>query len=126
MYVFIAGGLNGCRVYKIQTSGMFCMSESKTVTIPACQFISENWLPYTRIIPATEIGEWVNRHILSGEGRLHNPDHEHLTNALADADIAFMWASSAFAKKAAQCWGSAKKWLCAPEAGRSQHGTADA
>lgn len=76
------------------------MSESEDRRpFPPVNFISENWLPYTRIIPATEIGEWVNRHILSGEGRLHNPDHEHLTNALADADIVFMWASSAFAKK---------------------------
>lgn len=76
------------------------MSESKDRRpFPPVNFISETWLPYTRIIPATEIGEWVNRHILSGEGRLHNPDHEHLTNALADADIAFMWASSAFVKK---------------------------
>lgn len=52
-------------------------------------FTGENWLPYTRIIPASEIGEWVNQHILSEEGRLHNPDHEHLVNALADGDIAF-------------------------------------
>ncbi|MBZ7829907.1 putative metallopeptidase [Raoultella planticola] len=65
---------------------------------PPVNFIGENWLPYTRIIPATEIGEWVNQHILSDEGRLHNPDHEHLANALADADIAFMWASGAFTK----------------------------
>ncbi len=65
---------------------------------PPVNFTGENWLPYTRLIPATEIGEWVNQHILSGEGQLHNPDHEHLANALADADIAFMWASGAFAK----------------------------
>ena len=65
---------------------------------PPVNFIGENWLPYTRLIPATEIGEWVNQHILSEEGRLHNPDHEHLVNALADADISFMWASGSFAK----------------------------
>jgi hypothetical protein len=75
------------------------MEKEERRPYPPVNFTGENWLPYTRIIPATEIGEWVNRHILSGEGRLHNPDHEHLTNALADADIAFMWASSAFAKK---------------------------
>ncbi len=66
---------------------------------PPVNFTGENWLPYTRIIPATEICEWVNQHILSEEGRLHNPDHEHLANALADGDVAFMWASSAFEKK---------------------------
>ncbi|WP_437440740.1 putative metallopeptidase [Raoultella terrigena] len=77
------------------------MSVTKAVSnrpFPPVNFTGENWLPYTRIIPAAEIGEWVNQHILSDEGRLHNPDHEHLANALADADIAFMWASGAFAK----------------------------
>ncbi|HHL0435952.1 TPA: putative metallopeptidase [Klebsiella pneumoniae] len=66
---------------------------------PPVNFTGKSWLPYTRIIPATEIREWVNQHILSEEGRLHNPDHEHLANALADADISFMWASGAFEKK---------------------------
>ncbi|MDE5425542.1 putative metallopeptidase [Raoultella ornithinolytica] len=62
---------------------------------PPVNFTGENWLPYTRLIPATEIGEWVNEHILSEEGRIHNPDHTHLL----DADVAFMWASGAFEKK---------------------------
>lgn len=62
---------------------------------PPVSFTGENWLPYTRIIPATEIGNWVNLHILSEEGRIHNPDHIHLL----DADVAFMWASGAFEKK---------------------------
>jgi hypothetical protein len=48
---------------------------------PPVNFTGENWLPYTRLIPASEIGEWVNQHILSDEGRIHNPDHEHLVNA---------------------------------------------
>ena len=61
---------------------------------PPVNFTGENWLPYTRLIPATEIGEWVNQHILSVDGRIHNPDHTHLL----DADVAFMWASGAFAK----------------------------
>ncbi|EPY9768770.1 putative metallopeptidase [Klebsiella variicola] len=66
---------------------------------PPVNFTGENWLPYTRLIPATEIGEWVNQNILSEDGRIHNPDHEHLVSALADADITFMWASGAFEKK---------------------------
>ncbi|HGK4270317.1 TPA: putative metallopeptidase [Klebsiella pneumoniae] len=62
---------------------------------PPVNFTGENWLPYTRIIPASEIGEWVNQNILSEDGRIHNPDHTHLL----DADVAFMWASGAFEKK---------------------------
>ncbi|HCI6175119.1 TPA: hypothetical protein NPO38_000587 [Klebsiella quasipneumoniae subsp. quasipneumoniae] len=61
---------------------------------PPVNFTGEKWLPYTRLIPATEIGEWVNQNILSEDGRIHNPDHAHLV----DADVAFMWASGAFAK----------------------------
>lgn len=61
---------------------------------PPVNFTGENWLPYTRLIPATEIGEWVNQNILSEEGRIHNPDHAHLV----DADVAFMWASGSFSK----------------------------
>ncbi|MBF8461785.1 hypothetical protein FMJ63_17405 [Klebsiella michiganensis] len=62
---------------------------------PPVNFTGVNWLPYTRLIPATEIGDWVNLHILSEEGRIHNPGHIHLL----DADVAFMWASGAFEKK---------------------------
>lgn len=61
---------------------------------PPVNFTGENWLPYTRLIPAPEIGEWVNQNILTEDGRIHNPDHAHLV----DADVAFMWASGSFAK----------------------------
>lgn len=61
---------------------------------PPVNFTGENWLPYTRLIPAAEIGEWINQNILSEDGRIHNPDHTHLL----DADVAFMWASGSFAK----------------------------
>ncbi|MEQ6971105.1 putative metallopeptidase [Pectobacterium polaris] len=50
---------------------------------------------YTRLIPANEIYDWVDRQIISESGNLYNPDHSHLHTA----DIAFMWASSAFEKK---------------------------
>nr|WP_259391268.1 putative metallopeptidase [Pectobacterium polaris] len=50
---------------------------------------------YTRLIPANEIYDWVDRQIISESGNLYNPDHFHLHTA----DIAFMWASSAFEKK---------------------------
>ncbi|ENT8515869.1 putative metallopeptidase [Raoultella ornithinolytica] len=62
---------------------------------PPVNFTGENWLPYTRLIPATDIDEWVNQNILFEDGRIHNPDHIHLL----DADVAFMWASGAFEKK---------------------------
>ena len=45
--------------------------------------------------PAPELKEWVNEQIISDSGEIHNPDHWHLE----DADIEFMWATTAFAKK---------------------------
>ena len=51
--------------------------------------------PYTRLIPADEIYDWVDKQIIMESGNLYNPDHFHLHTA----DIAFMWASSAFEKK---------------------------
>lgn len=72
---------------------------------PPVNFTGENWLPYTRIIPASEIGEWVNQHIISEEGRLHNSDHSHLLGA----DVAFMWASCSFAKKGRYVLGQAEQ-----------------
>ncbi len=51
--------------------------------------------PYIRIVPAEDVHEWIHAGILSEEGTLHNPDHLHLL----EADIVFMWASNAFAKK---------------------------
>ncbi|PRD13102.1 putative metallopeptidase [Pantoea coffeiphila] len=59
---------------------------------------------YTRLIPAPEIGEWVQSQILSVDGNLHNPDHGHLI----DADLRFMWASSAFAKQGRTVLGQAE------------------
>ncbi|WP_312975580.1 putative metallopeptidase [Atlantibacter hermannii] len=51
--------------------------------------------PYIRLIPADGVHEWLHSHIISEDGMLHNPDHIHLL----EADIVFMWASNAFAKK---------------------------
>lgn len=56
---------------------------------------SDNCQPYTRIIPANEVHEWINRQIISYTGSIHNPDHGHLL----EADLCFMWASDSFAKK---------------------------
>lgn len=50
---------------------------------------------YTKIEPANDVLDWVRSQILDSNGELYNPDHFHL----ADADIKFLWASSAFEKK---------------------------
>lgn len=51
---------------------------------------------YSMILaPGPELAAWAQEAILSEDGSLHNPDHIHLL----DADIGFLWASSAFAKR---------------------------
>jgi hypothetical protein len=45
--------------------------------------------------PAPEVADWVNHHILTPGGALFNADHAHLM----DADLAFLWAPSSFAKQ---------------------------
>lgn len=73
---------------------------------PPINFIgSDDWQPYTRIIPATEVVEWVNEQILSDSGNIHNPDHAHLI----DSDLTFMWASDSFAKKGRIVLGQAEQ-----------------
>lgn len=63
---------------------------------PSSLFIDNpDFKPYNRLVPAEDVHEWIHAEILSEEGTLHNPDHFHLL----EADIVFMWASNAFAKK---------------------------
>lgn len=71
---------------------------------PPADFIEE-FSPYIKLIPAVGIMQWVTDNILSSEGELHNPDHAHLI----DADIAFMWAASAFSKKGRTVLGQAEE-----------------
>ncbi|MFU9138480.1 putative metallopeptidase [Erwinia tasmaniensis] len=71
---------------------------------PPAEFVEE-FAPYIKLIPATDIHEWVTGQILDGNGSLHNPDHSHLI----DADIAFMWAASAFSKKGRTVLGQAEE-----------------
>ncbi|TFL12866.1 hypothetical protein CSC72_01830 [Pusillimonas noertemannii] len=66
---------------------------------------SEDLLIYTHLVPAPEVGAWVQDTILSTDGPLHNPDHAHLL----DADLCFLWASSAFAKQARTVVGQAEQ-----------------
>lgn len=65
----------------------------------------EEFAPYIKLIPATGIREWVTANIISAEGDLHNPDHGHLM----EADIAFIWAASAFTKKGRTVLGQAEE-----------------
>lgn len=50
---------------------------------------------WTTLVPAPEVKEWIDVQILQEGGALYNPDHSHLI----DADLAFLWASQAFAKQ---------------------------
>jgi hypothetical protein len=65
----------------------------------------EDFLIYTRLAPAPELGAWVQDIILSEAGLLHNPDHAHLI----DADVKFLWASAAFAKQGRTVVGQAEQ-----------------
>ncbi len=71
---------------------------------PPAGFVEE-FAPYIKLMPATGIMPWVTENIINGEGELHNPDHIHLI----DADIAFMWAATAFTKKGRTVLGQAEE-----------------
>jgi len=71
---------------------------------PPADFV-EDFAPYIKLMPATGIMQWVTDNILNSEGELHNPDHAHLI----DADIAFLWAASAFSKKGRTVLGQAEE-----------------
>ncbi|MCA1178881.1 MULTISPECIES: putative metallopeptidase [unclassified Pantoea] len=71
---------------------------------PPVEFIEE-FAPYIKLIPATGVHEWVVEQIISEDGVLHNPDHLHLL----EADIAFMWAATAFTKQGRTVLGQAEE-----------------
>lgn len=72
--------------------------------LPPPAFVAE-FAPYIRLMPADGLWEWIQEQIIAESGHLHNPDHSHL----ADADIAFMWAGSAFTKKGRTVLGQAEE-----------------
>lgn len=73
---------------------------------PPLRFIEDHQLtPYIGLVPANEVQEWMQRQIIDDAGSLFNPDHGHL----ADADLRFMWASSAFEKKGRHVLGQAEE-----------------
>lgn len=55
--------------------------------------------------PAPELLEWIERAIFAADGPLHNPDHVHL----AEADLAFLWASTGFQKAGRVVLGQAER-----------------
>lgn len=59
----------------------------------------------TDLIPAPDLGKWVQDVILAEDGALHNPDHAHLI----DGDVEFLWASSAFTKQGRTVVGQAEQ-----------------
>ncbi len=58
-----------------------------------------------RLIPAPDVGEWLQAEILAETGSIHNEDHAHLL----DADIRVMWASSSFEKQGRTVLGQAEQ-----------------
>lgn len=61
--------------------------------------------PYTRLVPAPEVGLWVQETIISPRGALYNEAHEHLDGA----DLEFLWASEAFGKQGRSVIGQTEK-----------------
>lgn len=75
-----------------------------TRPMPSAPFVEE-FSPHIRLMPAEGVYEWVQEQIIADGGHLHNPDHFHLS----DADIAFMWAATAFTKKGRTVLGQAEE-----------------
>lgn len=71
---------------------------------PSQEFLNA-YHPHINLTPANEVADWVNENILSEDGPLHNPDHYHLI----DAEVRFMWASSAFDKQGRTVLGQAEE-----------------
>ncbi|WP_314412134.1 putative metallopeptidase [Pantoea septica] len=71
---------------------------------PPVEFVEE-FAPYIKLIPAAGVRDWVIEQIICEYGVLHNPDHLHLLQA----DIAFMWAATAFTKQGRTVLGQAEE-----------------
>lgn len=56
-------------------------------------------------IPAPEVKQWVQDHLLAEDGSLHNPDHQHLTYA----DWEVLWAPRGFPSKGRTVIGQAEE-----------------
>jgi len=61
--------------------------------------------PYCVFKPAIELGEWVKETIIDPEGKLFNPDHEHLV----EATIGWLWTNQENSKKGRRVVGQAEE-----------------
>lgn len=68
------------------------------------KFDEDGEFPKT-LVPVPGLARWVEEMFLAEDGPLHNPDHAHLM----DADLCFMWASSAFTKQGRTVVGQAEQ-----------------
>jgi hypothetical protein len=57
------------------------------------------------LVPDKSAWEWIEATFISKDGKLHNPDHEHLE----DADIGFLWAATTFTKQTKTVVGQAEQ-----------------
>jgi len=71
---------------------------------PSREFV-EQFTPYIKLAPANNVYEWVTEQIIHEDGHLYNPEHQHLL----EADIAFLWAATAFTKQGRNVLGQAEE-----------------
>lgn len=69
--------------------------QARTRPIPPESLTADDVQPGIRLQPAADVMTWLKTNVLAESGPLANPDHAHLI----DADLCFMWASSAFQKQ---------------------------
>jgi len=64
-----------------------------------------------RIVPASDLKNWVVANFLTLGGPLHNPDHDHLAEMLHDNEgfLAFAWASTAYTRAKRMVLGQCEK-----------------
>lgn len=64
-----------------------------------------------RIVPASDLKNWVVANFLTLGGPLHNPDHDHIAEMLHDNEefLAFVWASTAYTRAKRMVLGQCEK-----------------
>lgn len=64
-----------------------------------------------RIVPASDLKNWVVANFLTLGGPLHNPDHDHIAEMLHDNEgfLAFAWASTAYTRAKRMVLGQCEK-----------------
>ncbi len=64
-----------------------------------------------RIVPTSDLKNWVVANFLTLGGPLHNPDHDHIAEMLHDNEgfFAFAWASTAYTRAKRMVLGQCEK-----------------